>query len=128
MSDQSTQPGDLEPVGERGLEETVQATVRSTEQQLASEKIVVSAPLSLAGSAERIWRLTKIRDETPYRVALGVCAVVLIGAAWVFILAWYLTFGLLLVPYRLVRRGQRKRKREAAMHRETLGAIERNKS
>lgn len=36
----------------------------------------------------------------------------------------YLTFGLLLVPYRLLPRGARKRKSEALRHREMLGAIE----
>jgi hypothetical protein len=44
---------------------------------------------------------------------------------WLFILVWYLFFGLLLVPYRLIRRGQRKQRLEDARHREQLAAIER---
>ena len=43
--------------------------------------------------------------------------------AWLFVTSWYLFFGIFLVPYRLIRRGQRKRKREALQHRETLAAI-----
>lgn len=40
------------------------------------------------------------------------------------VLYWYLLFGLLLVPYRIIRRGQRKRRREELRHREMLAAIE----
>jgi hypothetical protein len=44
--------------------------------------------------------------------------------AWIFVTAWYLVWGLLLVPYRLLRRGARKRKAEALRHREMMGAIQ----
>jgi hypothetical protein len=50
--------------------------------------------------------------------------VILIVFAWVMVTVWYLTWGLLLVPYRLVRRGARKRKVEALRHRELLGTIQ----
>lgn len=124
MSDEHTE---LVPAGEAGLDKMIDDTASSTQRQLASEKIVVSAPLSLAGSAERIWKLTKIRSEMVYRVAIAPIAIVLIVMAWMAVVGWYVIFGLFLVPYRLVRRGQRKRKREAAMHRETLAAIERKR-
>jgi uncharacterized membrane-anchored protein len=91
--------------------------------RLASEEVVVSAPVSLAGSAERIWKITRLSEVPGYRAGLVVCALVLIGMAWTFVLAWYVTFGLLLAPYRLIRRGQRKRKRDSLMHREQLDAI-----
>jgi len=42
---------------------------------------------------------------------------------WGAIVVWYAAFGLILAPYRLVRRGSRKRKREGRMHQETLQAI-----
>ncbi len=42
---------------------------------------------------------------------------------WGAIVVWYAAFGLILAPYRLVRRGSRKRKREGRMHEETLRAI-----
>ena len=47
----------------------------------------------------------------------------LLSIWWSVIVLWYLAFGLFLAPYRLVRRGSRKRKRETRMHRETLEAI-----
>jgi hypothetical protein len=92
--------------------------------KLASEHVVVAAPMSFAGSAARIWKLTGLTPNPYGRVALGIGAIVLISFAWTFVLSWYLFFGLLLVPYRLIRRGQRKSKREALMHREQLAAIE----
>ena len=51
-------------------------------------------------------------------------AVLLTVVAWAFITAWYLVWGFLLVPYRLLRRGARKRKVEALRHRELLGTIQ----
>jgi hypothetical protein len=47
---------------------------------------------------------------------------------WTAIAVWYLTFCLLLVPYRLLRRGARKRKAEALRHREMMGAIDQGRS
>ena len=91
--------------------------------KLASEKVVLAAPMSFAGSAARIWKLTGT-SENPYaRLGLAPAAIVLIGFAWSCVLAWYMAWGLLLVPYRLIRRGSRKRKREALQHRELLAAI-----
>ena len=90
---------------------------------LESEKVVLAAPLSFAGSAARIWRITP--NKSPWwHGTLIVLAVLLIALAWVVILAWYVLFGLLLVPYRLIRRGQRKQKRDELRHRETLSVLE----
>jgi hypothetical protein len=57
-------------------------------------------------------------------VALTVLAIVLVIFAWVFVTAWYLVWVLWLIPYRLLRRGARKRKAEALRHRELLGTIQ----
>jgi hypothetical protein len=92
--------------------------------KLESEKVVVAAPLSYAGSAARIWKLTGLTENVGGRIALGVAAIILVLVAWVFVTGWYLIFGLLLVPYRLIRRGSRKRKREALQHREMMAAIQ----
>lgn len=92
--------------------------------KLESEKVVISAPLSYAGSAARIWKLTGLTEQAGARIALGVAAVILIVGAWCFVTAWYGVFGLLLVPYRLIRRGSRKRKREALQHREMIAALQ----
>jgi hypothetical protein len=91
--------------------------------KLESEKVVVAAPMSFAGSAARIWKLVGLSNQTAMRILLGIAAVLLIGFAWSVVLCWYLFWGIFLVPYRLIRRGQRKRKREALQHREVIAAI-----
>lgn len=102
--------------------------------RLDSEKVVVAAPFSYTGSAERIWPYFKRRfDEAKQRseepkdalmaYGWGTLGALSIGAAWLGVTCWYLTFGLLVVPYRLIRRGQRKRKIEALRQRELLGAV-----
>ena len=94
----------------------------SASGKLASERVVLSAPLSYAGSAQRIWKFTDQENST-IRVVLAVAAVALILFAWSFVTVWYLTFGLLLVPYRLIRRGNRKEKVRRLQHREQLEAL-----
>jgi Flp pilus assembly protein TadB len=91
--------------------------------KLESEKVVVAAPLSFAGSAARIWKLTGITANPWGRVGLSALAIFLILVAWAGVLVWYWTWGLVLVPYRIIRRGSRKRKREALQHREMLAAL-----
>lgn len=82
---------------------------------LASERVVIQSPMSFVGSSRRIWKITdKVK---PLTVPL---AVLLIALAWVIVAAWTLFFGIFLVPYRLLRRGSRKRKQENLRHRETL--------
>lgn len=91
-------------------------------EKLASEKVVVSAPMSFAGSAQRIWKWTDV-DNPVAKVGLAIVAVTAIAFAWCCIAVWYLIFGLLLVPYRLLRRGSRKRKKTALQHREVMAAV-----
>ena len=94
--------------------------------RLASEEIVVSAPLSFHGSAARIWRPisrnAEVTDNSWAAAGWYTLAILLVGLAWVGVSGWYLIFGLWVVPYRLIRRGQRKRKLDEARHRELLGA------
>jgi hypothetical protein len=97
----------------------------ATAPQLESERVIVAAPMSFAGSAQRIWRMTG-QSAGWAKAALGTLAVFIILLAWMLVLCWYLFFGLLLVPYRIIRRGQRKGKKQALQHREMLAAIERN--
>lgn len=93
--------------------------------KLASERVVVSAPMSFHGSAARIWKLTN--NDNPYLRWLVVTpiAVILISFIWFLVIFWYMIFGLLLVPYRLIRRGSRKNKREQLRHRELIQGLER---
>ncbi len=87
--------------------------------QLASERIIINAPMSYAGSTQRTWRW---RHNHP-GAAWTTLAILLLTLWWVAITGWYLLFGLLLVPYRLLRRGARKRKAEALRHREIMAAV-----
>jgi hypothetical protein len=95
----------------------------NTPQKLASEDVIINAPLSYAGSAQRIFRLRRGATSPAANAAITTVAVLLIIAAWAFVTCWYFVWGLWLVPYRLLRRGSRKRKAEALRHREMLGAI-----
>lgn len=98
--------------------------------KLASEKVVISAPFSFAGSAQRIWKMTDV-DNPFLKFILALIAIVLIVFAWMFMACWYFVlyvlFGILFIPWRLLRRGSRKRKQERLRHREVLDAVQRNK-
>ena len=90
---------------------------------MESERIIVESPLSYLGSGRRIWRLTD-RDSAAVRwlVAIPV-AVALVALAWLVVTGWYLLFGLLVVPWRLlVGRRRRTRRLEDARHREQVQA------
>lgn len=84
--------------------------------ELQSEKISIAAPLSFVGSAQRIKH--KIKN---FWLALPIIAL-----AWVFVIGWYLIFGIFLIPYRLIRRSQRKNKKQEIQHREVLETIKNN--
>lgn len=79
---------------------------------MTTSTATLSAPMSFIGSASRLWRLTEY--GRPWGLLLTAPLVlVAIVAAWVVVLVWYCIFGIFLVPYRLVRRGQRRDKRHA---------------
>lgn len=105
---------------------------------LQSERVIVQAALSFTGSTKRILRLTEPRRALALKAVIGpwwkgtlrvlldsllvLTVGVLLLLTWTFIVGWYLLFGILLVPYRLIRRGDRNRKRENLQHREMLDA------
>jgi membrane protein implicated in regulation of membrane protease activity len=88
-----------------------------------ASRTVVAAPMSFAGAAGRTTNLLWHGRPTAVKVVAVVAVPSILFAWWLAIVAWYALFGLLLAPYRLLRRGSRKRKREARMHEETLRAI-----
>jgi hypothetical protein len=92
--------------------------------RLASEDVIINAPMSYAGSAQRIMRLRRRAPARASLAAITASAVALVIMVWIFVTAWYLLWGIWLVPYRLLRRGARKRKAEAMRHRELLGTIQ----
>lgn len=93
---------------------------------LPSEQVIVSAPMSFAGSARRILRafhpLTALAGWRG--VAWSALLVLTLILAWAGVLVWYCIFGLWLVPYRIIRRVQRNGKRKELRHREMLAAID----
>ena len=99
--------------------------------KLKSENIVISSPLSFIGSVKRIWKITDV-DNPVMKVLLSLVAAALILFAWVFVAFWYVLiyviFGILFVPYRLLRRSSRKQKQAKLRHREVLEAIEKNRN
>ncbi|QHU94035.1 hypothetical protein GWK78_03315 [Candidatus Saccharibacteria bacterium oral taxon 488] len=99
--------------------------------KLKSEKIVISSPLSFSGSAKRIWKITDV-DNPVVKALLSLVAAALIMFAWVFVAFWYVliyvVFGILFIPYRLLRRSSRKQKQAKLRHREVLEAIEKNRN
>jgi hypothetical protein len=107
--------------------ESVEIVVREVETgpPLASEEVVLAAPASYTGSAQRISKLARKGPQEGWQyVAVQLGTLALIGLAWLGVTAWYLTWGLFLIPYRLIRRGQRKRKLDELRHREQLAAFE----
>lgn len=90
-------------------------------QTLDSERVIINAPMSLAGAAQRSWRLRGTGRKIWLTVPLVLC---LMACWWMAVIAWYVVFSVALIPYRLLRRGARKRKAEALRHREMLNAID----
>ena len=99
-------------------------------RQLASEKVIVPAPLSFSGSAQRIWKITNVENPVA-KITLALVALTLIACAWMFVLCWYFVmyvlFGVFFFIFRLFTRGRRKNKRDKLRHREVLDAIEQHK-
>ena len=99
--------------------------------KLKSEKVVISSPLSFSGSAKRIWKITDV-DNPAMKVLLSLVAAALIPFAWIFVAFWYVliyvVFGILFIPYRLMRRSSRKQKQAKLRHREVLEAIEKKRN
>ena len=95
--------------------------------QLKSEKVIVSAPTSFSGSAARIWKLTESDNDLLKWLLLVPIAFCLIFMAWSFVAIWYFIifglFGIFVIPFRLLTRSRRNRKRNKLQHRELLEAV-----
>lgn len=91
-----------------------------------SEDVIINAPMSFAGAAQRSWRLRRRSTATTWagKLPITIVAILLIAVWWTAVVVWYLSFGLALIPYRILRRGARKRKAEALRHREMMAAIQ----
>ena len=93
--------------------------------ELASEAVVIEAPMSLTGLTRRTMYFYRAHPVTRWwSRALAVSGLVLwFTVAYAAILCWYGAFGLWLVPYRVIRRGQRKRELQRRQHAELLAAM-----
>jgi hypothetical protein len=100
------------------------STVPQPPIRLASEDVIINAPMSYAGSAQRIFRLRRRAEGGGAVAAVTVVAIILVLLAWAVVTVWYLVWGIWLIPYRFLRRGARKRKAEALRHRELMGTIQ----
>lgn len=91
-----------------------------------SEDIVISAPMSFTGSAQRIFKITTIENQLLKWLLLVPLALLIMLSAWSLVLIWYIIFGIWLIPYRLIRRSQRKAKRDELRHQELLAELQKN--
>lgn len=89
---------------------------------LESERVVIQAPMSFVGSFYRTKRLVDDHEGFDRAARIGLMVLILL-VWWALIILWYGFFGLLLVPYRLIRRGARKRKLENLRHQEMLAQM-----
>lgn len=95
-----------------------------------SDRMAVASPMSYRGSTQRITNIVRAaaRVENPaLRWGLAIPAAVMLAAvlylaAWGGVTLWYLLFGVFAWPFRLFRRGSRKRKIEEQRHRELVEA------
>lgn len=97
--------------------------------RLESERVILSAPFSYTGATLRLWRWA-VEDrgleasEARTRLLWQLAGATLVVGAWVGVTMWYFTFGLLVVPFRLLRRHERRHQAAELRHRETLEAIQ----
>ena len=94
---------------------------------ISQKQDVVAAPMSFAGSLGRARNLMWHDRPVWYKAVFGWWLMpTLVLMWWMLILTWYMMFGLLLVPYRLLRRGSRKQKIQNRQHAELLEAMRNN--
>ena len=93
---------------------------------MKSENIIIQSPFSAVGSARRVWLLTKVGPAW-LKVLTVPVALMLAASCFVAFGTWTListTLGaIVVIPWRLIRRGSRKRKVEAKRHAEMLAAV-----
>jgi hypothetical protein len=94
---------------------------------LGSEEVILDAPMSFTGMTKRTLRFSRRHPcQHWWSKTLATTGLALwLTLAYTMILAWYLTFGLLLVPYRLIRRSQRRDEQRRRQHAELLAGTRR---
>jgi len=91
---------------------------------MSDKRQIVSAPMSLNGAYLRTLNLAWFDKPSWFQLAVGWWLVAsILFFWWSAIAVWYVLFGILLVPYRLIRRGGRKRKIADRRHKELIQAL-----
>lgn len=79
-----------------------------------------ASPLSFSGSGSRLttWGKRASLNRPPWiQISIWILVVSAITVVWALVFSWYVLiytmFGLWVIPYRLIRRGQRRRKAQA---------------
>jgi len=72
--------------------------------RLDSEEVVLAAPMSVTGSAERLWKLARGHANAWMNAAVLLGLLRLITLVWANVTCWYAFFRPWLVPYRVNRR------------------------
>ena len=98
-------------------------------ETLASSRVVVASPMSFAGAYGRTMNLFWRDRPTWAKAAIAWWAIPLMLALWwSFIIVWYIlafaVFGIFVIPWRLLRRGSRNRKRQDLQHREMMEVLQ----
>ena len=101
-------------------------------EKLASEKVVLSSPMSFSGSAARLWRVTQNNNAWLKWLVLAPVIAIVIFVSWTIVAIWYVImyvlFGIFFIPWRLFRRSHRKNKKLELQHREVLEHIKKSNS
>jgi hypothetical protein len=97
------------------------------EVHLASEDVIQQSPMSFSGATRRIWRLTRLTENTAGRIGLTALACVLLPLAWAFLGVWYVVvfglFAIFTIPFRAARRHDRQKKITGLQHQEMMEAV-----
>jgi hypothetical protein len=112
------QPYDGDPADRSALSGEAELSRRT----LGSEQVILDAPMSFTGCTKRTLRFARAHKcQRWWSKTLAVPGLVLwLTLAYAVILCWYAVFGIWLVPYRLVRRSQRRDEQRRREHAELL--------
>ena len=120
------EPLGLEPNNDDPTDLSTESVIAELSRStLGSEAVILEAPFSYVGATKRTLRWFRYHHaKAAWLLVLEYAGLVLwLTLAWVFVTAWYLAFGLWLVPYRLIRRSARKNEKQSRQHAELLAQL-----
>lgn len=92
---------------------------------LDSEKVILESPMSFTGATKRIWPEMMDKNVNKYVkwLLLFPMTLFVLYIVYAVIFTWYMIFGLLLLPFRLMMRSSRNKKKQEMQHRELLQSL-----